>query len=172
MAEKEKPTVPGAAKTEAVKNAAVKVNADMRAEAAERQLALTTPVKWSLPDFVSIVEIQDIYGCLRDGDYWSAFTRSISLINKFVNPETKVRATAPRTFTLADANEFERSLNLLSAQLDSIESNVDEGATVSPAPRVNANANGVSPDTQFGIVEVLAVIKIVRELIERFRRNK
>jgi hypothetical protein len=172
MAEKEKPVVPGAAKVEAIKTAAVKVNVDMRKDAEEKQLAATTPVKWSLPAFLDIGTIQDIYGSLRDGDMWSAFTRSISLINKFVNPDGKLRALPPQSFTLADANEYERSINLLSAQLDAIEANAEEGQTVSPAPRVNASAMSVPAETQFGIVEVLAVIKIVRELIERFRRNK
>lgn len=162
------PKAPGADKVQAIKDATAKANAGLRTETVNKD----KPTKFSLPSFVDIAELQNIYGALRDGDYWSAFTRGIQFLNAFLNPPRTGLRVSSRVMSEGDVSELERTLAMLEKQVDNAEMNaVDLAERVSPQPRVNSATNVAAQNTDIGLIEVIGIIRIIIGFMQQYRQK-
>lgn len=164
------PKAPGSDKVQAIKDATAKVNAGLRQPTAPDKLT-----KFTLPNFVDIVELQNIYAAIRDGDYWSAFTRGIRFLDGFLNPprtgNVGLRTTA-RVMSEAEVAELNRTIDLLEKQVDGAELRVsDPSEKVTPPPRVGNASNAAVQNTEIGFMEVIGILRLIVGLIQQFRQK-
>lgn len=156
--------VPGQAKVDALKAATVAENSRLKS---------AKPVEGkptALPGFIDFAAIQDIYGSLRDGDYWSGFTRAIRFLDSFLNPpkaDGGLRSATPRFMSTSDMAELERSLVLLEKETTKLEGSEE---TVTPIPRVGKP--NPAEGTEISITDVFTVINLILSLVEKFRKRK
>ena len=134
--------------------------------------------KANFPSYFNLADLQFIYGALRDGDYWTAFARSLKLLNELINPPTTVGGTAGarrqalqwRILSEEEATGFEKVVNQLRDCCDRAQ--LKGGAeTIMPPNRTGKTANPVGEKAEISFFTVISIIQTIVELIERFKKQ-
>lgn len=100
-----------------------------------------------------IISLSDIYACIRDGDYLSAFKKAAALLDSVVNPKLAYTANSQTWETVLETD--------LNAELVRIENFAHE-------PKTNATPN---PATGIGVAEIIAIVELVARIIRQFRHR-
>lgn len=151
------------------------------------------PVRnFSVETHCSLTDLQDLWGSIRDGDYWTAFKRAVRILNDCMNPEMKVGgvtargvASAPSAADTAGFDEccqnirswldrnrsgdstFPESLRADSDDEDS-DSSENQGSAVIEMPEKLRNSDA----PKITIDQVLAIVELIVSIFERWQKRR
>lgn len=134
--------------------------------------------KAAFPGYFNLADLQFIYGAIRDGDYWTAFTRSIKFLNDIVNPTGNVggatagarrQNTAFRVLGEDEANAFEKVTGQLREYCDRLELS-GRNETVLPPMKMGAKSNPVAEKANISFITLISIVRTILDLIDGFRK--
>ena len=140
------------------------------------------PVRnFSVETHCSLADLQDLWGSVRDGDYWTAFKRAIRILNDCMNPEIHTGgvtargvASAPSAADTAGFDECCQNLrNWLDTNGDGLRAATDEDAEEPTAATVEMPEKLKTSDApKITIDQVLIIVELVVSIFERWQKRR
>lgn len=131
----------------------------------------------SIPANASLAELQSIYASMRDGDYLSAFKRSVSFLNTIFNPATGATAgvrramTAGRSLSTEEAVAYEKvlyDLENMTTKANRLGMSMDEAIPPSENPSSRRRENAMFENTEISFGSLMSLIQVIVSIFKQF----